>query len=172
MRMLRLYDSYSNIHKHLRASIGSHYTDYSIHASILRSSQVNEIEYLMNIGINSFKLYMNLGGGTNLNNILMDTDPGDSLPRTEVVNVTDRFILSLLKETSNHNCVLLVHAEDPLICAREIEKGKIKGLMGLKAWSNCRPPSSEAKSIRKICSLAREFGTRLYFVHIGSTGST
>ena len=34
IRMLRLYDSYSNIKKHLKASIGSHYTDYSIHASI------------------------------------------------------------------------------------------------------------------------------------------
>ena len=171
IRMLRLYDSYSNINKHIKASIGTHYIDYSIHASILRSEQVNEIEYLMNNGINSFKLYMNLGEGTNLNSILMDTDPGATLTRSEVVNVTDGFILSLLKETSNRNCVLLVHAEDPLMCAREIRKGKIKSLTGLKAWSSCRPPSSEAKSIRKISSLTREFGTKLYFVHIGSTAA-
>ena len=68
----------------------------------------------------------------------MDMDPGATLPRSELVNVTDEFMLSLVNETSNHNSVLLVHAEDPLACSREIQKGKINGLSGLKAWSDCR----------------------------------
>src|SRR5579884_2399530 len=41
IRMLRLPGSYSiNIKKQLEASIGNHYIDYSIHASIVKQEQV------------------------------------------------------------------------------------------------------------------------------------
>jgi dihydropyrimidinase len=44
-------------------------------------------------------------------------------------------------------------------------------MTGLKAWSDCRPPSSEAESIAKVSDLGRKFGANLYFVHIGSTAA-
>src|SRR5437016_9909839 len=53
IRMLRLYDSYQNIGKHLRASKDNHHIDYSIHASILTPPQLKDLPYLKTIGINS-----------------------------------------------------------------------------------------------------------------------
>jgi dihydropyrimidinase len=44
-------------------------------------------------------------------------------------------------------------------------------MAGLKAWSECRPPSSEAESVVKVSELGRKFGANLYFVHIGSTAA-
>src|ERR1051326_2649621 len=74
VRMLRLYESYRNIGKHLTASKGNHHIDYAIHASILTPDQLKDISYLKNIGISSVKVYMNLG--SDLRHISMDLDPG------------------------------------------------------------------------------------------------
>ena len=53
IRMLRLNESYrNNITTQLLASKGNHYTDYSIHASILHPNHVTDISYLNEIGIN------------------------------------------------------------------------------------------------------------------------
>jgi dihydropyrimidinase len=49
--------------------------------------------------------------------------------------------------------------------------GREKGMSGLKAWSDCRPPISEAESIRKISEYGRRDGANLYFVHIGSNAA-
>ena len=63
MRMLRLGDSYKkSLLSQLDASSKSHYVDYAIHASIFNNQQVDEMEYCVENGITSFKLYMNLGG--------------------------------------------------------------------------------------------------------------
>jgi dihydropyrimidinase len=174
MRMLRLYDNYHyNIIRQLQASKGTHYIDYSIHASILRPVQVGDIRYLKEVGINSFKIYMNLGA--NLNHIYMDLDPGTHGVKDREVNMTDDLLSAIVREGSKVDSAttILVHAEDPAICSEQMRIGKEKGLQGLKAWSDCRPPASEAKSIAKVSELARtvEGGANLYFVHIGSNAA-
>ena len=62
MRMVRLSNSYHKIIDHLNASKCTHYLDYSIHASILNTSQLAELQFLKEkMGISSFKIYTNLG---------------------------------------------------------------------------------------------------------------
>ena len=56
MRMIRLKESYKQkIIEHLKASENNHFIDYSIHASILNPIQIEDIPYLCNLGITSFK---------------------------------------------------------------------------------------------------------------------
>src|SRR5438874_5177607 len=50
IRMLRLCESYRNVTRQLDASKKNHHIDYSIHASILRPEQLNEITYLKELG--------------------------------------------------------------------------------------------------------------------------
>lgn len=174
IRMLRLYDNNSyhnnNIAKQLQASIGSHYIDYSIHASILRPDQVKDIPYLKDLGVNSLKIYMNLGA--DLNHIYMDLEPGTHGIRDREVNMTDELLSSIVREGSKAHSTILIHAESPAMCSEHMRAGKEKGLSGLKAWSDCRPPASEAQSIAKVSDLGRKFGgANLYFVHIGSTAA-
>jgi dihydropyrimidinase len=169
IRMLRLYDSYRNVAKQLEASRGNHYIDYSIHASILRPEQVKDIPYLKEAGINSLKIYMNLGA--DLNHIFMDLEPGKHEIKDGEVNMDDRLLESIVGEGSKAHSTILIHAENPAVCSEHISRGRNSGLSGLKAWSDCRPPSSEAESIAKISEIGRRHGANLYFVHIGSTAA-
>lgn len=173
MRMLRMNEKYGNIEKHLRASRYTHHVDYSIHASILRYDQLNDIKYLIEkFGINSFKIYANLG--QDVNHILMDLEPGSHELVEAEVNITDQFILDIIREASMMQSIILVHAEDPVICSRLQKQKQIESELrgtkytSLRVWSGCRPPSSEANTIAKVGSYAREFGSTIYFVHIGS----
>lgn len=169
IRMLRLYDSYRSIERQLKASRGSHYIDYSIHASILRPEQVKDIPYLKEIGVNSLKIYMNLGA--DLNHIYMDLEPGAPGVKEGQVDMTDDLLSAIVREGSKVHSTVLVHAENPSMCSEHMQKGREKGMSGLKAWSDCRPPISEAESVAKISELGRKSGANLYFVHIGSNAA-
>ena len=188
IRMLRIHESYQKkIGKQLEASKDHHHIDYSVHASILTPDQIKDIPYLKKIGINSVKIYMNLGA--DLNHILMDLEPGNSDIREGEVNMTDELMSSIIEEASKVHSTVLVHAEDPMVCADHIKrKSESKAMSAtmktttttmmsnnsssLKTWSDCRPStSSEAESIRKIAVIGRKYGSNLYFVHIGSTAA-
>ena len=170
MRMLRLYDdSYRSIEKQLGASKGTHHIDYAIHASILKTSQVKDIAYLKEGGVNSLKIYMNLGA--DLNHIYMDLDPGEHAVKDGEVDMDDRLLSGIVENGAKVNSTLLVHAENPAVCSEHIKKGREQGMTGLKAWSDCRPASSEAQSVAKVSELGRRFGANLYFVHIGSNAA-
>src|SRR5918999_3150718 len=180
IRMLRIHESYQKkIEKQLEASKDHHHIDYSVHASILTSDQIKDIPYLKKIGINSLKIYMNLGA--DLNHILMDLEPGNRDIREGEVNMTDELMSSIIEEASKVHSTVLVHAEDPMVCADHIKtKSESKAMSAtmstnsssLKTWSDCRPStSSEAESIRKIAIIGRKYGSNLYFVHIGSTAA-
>jgi dihydropyrimidinase len=172
IRMLRLFDSYSRnkLTEQLHASKDNHYIDYSIHASILRPDQVNDIRYLREVGITSLKIYMNLGG--ELNRIHMDLAPGKYGASEGLVDMSDELMSSIVNQGASIHSTILVHAENPQICSEQMRAAKHKGMSRLEAWSYCRPPYSEAQSIAKISELVRRSGSaNLYFVHIGSTAA-
>jgi len=169
IRMLRLYGSYRDVTKQMQASRGNHYIDYSIHASILKPDQVKDIPYLKKLGINSLKIYMNLGA--DLNRIYMDLEPGVHGVKEGEVDMTDELLSAIVSEGSKVHSTVLVHAENPAACSEQMRRGREKGTGGLRVWSDCRPPSSEAESVVKVSELGRKFGTSLYFVHIGSTAA-
>ena len=188
IRMLRIHESYQKkIGKQLEASKDHHHIDYSVHASILTPDQIKDIPHLKKIGINTVKIYMNLGA--DLNHILMDLEPGNRDIREGEVNMTDELMSSIIEEASKVHSTVLVHAEDPMVCADHIKRKSESKAMSetmkttmttmmsnnsssLKTWSDCRPStSSEAESIRKIAVIGRKYGSNLYFVHIGSTAA-
>ncbi len=180
MRMLRVYESYiQEITKHLRASVGNHFIDYAIHASILNPIQISEIPYLYDLGVHSFKLYMNLGSTDN--RILMDMNPSKNLHLPKNVHISDDLCSKVLSSASDlKSAIVLVHAEDHETCSKIIEDKKAEDLIKknringevkenpLKIWSDCRPTISESIAIKKIMNMGRQFGSNLYFVHIGS----
>jgi len=167
MRMLRRGDSYKNsLSPQLNASSKSHYVDYAIHASIFNSQQVDEMQYCVENGVTSFKLYMNLGG--EVGHVYMDMEPGKNLLQEERVEVTSEIVEKVVKNASSLGCPVLVHAEDYEQCGCGIKKAKEKNQDGLDAWSESRPTKSEIKSIQTISKFARDSNCVLYFAHIGS----
>jgi dihydropyrimidinase len=173
IRMLRLSHSYKNVESHLKASEGTHYVDYAINASIFNLGQLDEVEFLNRRGINSLKLYLNLGHDQNV--ISMDQEPGSDSINNEKVNVTQDLMIATLKRAAQSSSLVLVHAEDSSVCSRRISEAKEQErkkenseTKPLHTWSNCRPAASEAKTISSVCRYAREYGCRVYFVHLGS----
>ncbi|HET6458717.1 MAG TPA: amidohydrolase family protein [Nitrosopumilaceae archaeon] len=170
MRMLRLGGSYKKLlDSHLSESSTSHYIDYTIHASILQKNQIEEMEFCTKKGINSFKVYMNLG--EDVGHVYMDMAPGSSSLDEEKVEMDLYMIEKIVSTAASLHCPVLVHAEDYQMCSCGIREGKEKKKDGLGAWSESRSVESEIKSIRTISKIARKVGCVLYFVHIGSQGA-
>jgi dihydropyrimidinase len=169
IRMLRLHESYRKVEEQLKASKGNHHIDYSIHASILGPEQLADIPYLKEIGINSLKVYMNLGA--DLNRIYMDLEPGAHDLKEGTVDMTDELMSAIVRDGSRAQSTILVHAENPATCSEMMRRGREQGLEGLKAWADCRPSFSEAASVAKVSEIGRQYGASLYFVHIGSTAA-
>lgn len=173
IRMLRLDGSYRKLGDQFLMSTKNHYIDYSIHASILTEEQAKEIPFLTNdMNISSYKIYMNLGNG--YNRILMDLDPGNSELKEREVNMNDSLIDNILKSCSQENSTVIIHAEDPAICADSTSKQKLLDVSNkkesyLQKWSDSRPPISESVSVSRIANLGRKYNSRLYFAHVGST---
>ena len=88
MRMFRLEGSYKDsLQKHLLASQNTHYIDYTLHASIFDTSQIEEMKYCTENQILSFKIYMNLGG--DVGHVYMEMNPGEEKLISAEVNVTN-----------------------------------------------------------------------------------
>jgi dihydropyrimidinase len=168
--MIRL-SGYRKIVNHLNVSKDTHITDYAVHASILYPSQLKDMSFLKSVGINSFKIYMNLG--SDLKKILADSDPGNNSLKEIEVDMTDRLLTDIIKNGSALNSIILVHAEDHAECSRNIkEMRKMNEHIDsdlLKLWSSLRPESAEISSIKKIVNVALNYEPNLYFVHIGSS---
>ncbi len=168
MRMLRLGDSYKrSLDSQLLASSKSHYVDYAIHASIFNKQQVDEMQFCIEKGITSFKLYMNLG--SDIGEAYMDMKPGEPILQEARVEVNEEIVQSVVESAAKLNCPVLVHAEDYESCSRGIKTAKKKKKDGLSAWSESRSPESEVKAIHAVSKFARNCGCTLYFVHIGSS---
>jgi dihydropyrimidinase len=168
MRMLRLDSSFKNsLIPQLIASSQNHYVDYTIHASIFNSQQIDEMEFCIEKWITSFKLYMNLGG--DVGHVYMDMEPGINSLHEAKVDVTNEIVQKVVQKAASLGCPVLVHAEDYESCACGIKTAKEKHKDGLSAWSESRSTESEVKAIKTISQFARECNCTLYFVHIGSS---
>ena len=167
MRMLRLEGPFSSLlQAQLDASSQSHYIDYAIHASVFTPQQINEMNFCVEKGITSFKIYMNLGG--EIGHVYMDMPPNSSKLVESQVNVTDEIVEQTVKTAAPLGCPVLVHAEDYESCGCGIKTAKEKNQDGLSAWSNSRSPEFEAKAIKTISKYGRDYDCVIYFAHIGS----
>jgi len=167
MRMLRLPGPFVNsLTEQLDAMARSHYIDYAVHASIFTPEQIGGMEFCDDNNVRSFKVYMNLGG--EVGHVYMDMPPGTSELVPSTVDMNDGMVREIVREAARLHRPVLVHAEDYEMCGCGIRTARQKHLDGLSAWACSRPPESEAKAIRTVSYLCREYGCTVYFVHIGS----
>ncbi len=168
MRMLRINSSYKNsLIPQLIASSQNHYVDYTIHASIFNTQQIDEMKFCIDKWITSFKLFMNLG--SDVGHVYMDMEPGTTSLCEAKVDVTNEIVQKVIQKAASLGCPVLVHAEDYESCACGLKTAKEKHKDGLSAWSESRSTQSEVKAIKTISQFARECDCTLYFVHIGSS---
>ena len=82
----------------LQSASEYHYVDYAIHASIFNPQQIDEMNFCIDKGITSFKIYMNLGG--EVGHVYMDMPPNSSNLVASKVNVTDELVEKIVKNAA------------------------------------------------------------------------
>jgi dihydropyrimidinase len=147
------------------------YQDFTHHVTLFNAAQVSEMErYVRELGVTSFKLYMNLKGPFG-KNVLMDLRPeaGDAL-ETADVDFSDGHLWNVFQTASRMplKVRINIHSEDAEIVMTESDRVRGLGLEGLPAWNAARPGASEAIAIQTVAYLSRRFNVPVYFPHIGS----
>ena len=132
--------------------------DFSYHFIISTEAQLAGVpRYAREMGVPSFKIFMNNRGGEGRRLGLPDIDDG--------------FLYRLCEAAAEHGGVVCPHPEN--IEAAWVLRDRLMaqdpdGRGGLAAWNASRPPFLEADAVQRAGLFARQTGARLYIVHTSS----
>jgi dihydropyrimidinase len=132
--------------------------DFSYHFIISTEAQLAGVpRYVRELGVPSFKIFMNNRGGEGKRLGLPDIDDG--------------FLFRLCEAAAEHGGLVCPHPEN--IEAAWVLRDRLMaqdpdGCGGLAAWNASRPPFLEADAVQRAGLFARQTGARLYIVHTSS----
>ena len=132
--------------------------DFSYHFIISTEAQLAGVpRYVRELGVPSFKIFMNNRGGEGKRLGLPDIDDG--------------FLFRLCEAAAEHGGLVCPHPEN--IEAAWVLRDRLMALDpdgrgGLAAWNASRPPFLEADAVQRAGLFARQTGARLYIVHTSS----
>lgn len=120
--------------------------DYSFHMSIVEWNEKTEkeVQYMIEEGITSFKLYM--------------TYPA--------MMVEDRDLYKILKKLNECGCFAGVHCENAGVIDALIEEAKKEGRLGPENHPLVRPDTMEAEAVHRLLVIAKEAGAPVMIVHL------
>jgi dihydropyrimidinase len=132
--------------------------DFSYHFIISTEAQLAGVpRYTRDIGVPSFKIFMNNRGGEG--------------KRLGLPDIDDAFLYRLCEAAAEHGGVVCPHPENIeaawVLCDRLMAQDP-DGRGGLAAWNASRPPFVEADAVQRASLFARQTGARLYIVHTSS----
>jgi dihydropyrimidinase len=172
IRYFRRPESYlETLPAQVALGVSRHYQDFAHHLTLFNADQVAEMgRYVRELGVTSFKLYMNLKGPFG-KGVLMDlrVEAPDEL-ETADVDFSDGHLWDVFRTAAALpvKVRINIHSEDAEIVLAESNRVRAAGFEGLPAWNAARPGASEAIAIQTVAYLSRRFGVPVYFPHIGS----
>jgi dihydropyrimidinase len=172
IRYFRRPESYlETLPAQIRLGEQEQYQDFAHHLVLYTREQAVEMDaYVRELGVTSFKLYMNMRrpfGDQTMMDLLADAPDERSFAD---VDYEDGHLFEAFRIAANspQRVRINVHAEEAEIVLHEVQRVRGSGLVGLAAWHAARPGMSEAIAIHKVGYLARQFDVPIYFPHIGS----
>ncbi len=155
----------------LQLSAGHFYTDYGFHLAIMTAEQLPEVgELVETFGVGSFKFYMFYKAL----NLAADSTRGSDYTMAENYDLGHLFLLMeqvaaiSRKHASKGRIALSLHCENPELIRVFIDKVKQRGVQGLQAYSDARPPLSEHLSIKEAAVLAEATRCPINLLHLSS----
>jgi dihydropyrimidinase len=133
-------------------------TDFGIHFCACTAEQMASIPaYVKELGVSSFKFFMNFRG--------------EEGKRLGLPGNDDGFLYKLLKITGETESILCPHAEN--IELIWIFREQARNLNGppLRIWYECAPPFVEAEALQRVAYLAKIVDVPFYAVHVSSVES-
>jgi dihydropyrimidinase len=133
--------------------------DYGFHFCPSVESHLDELDrWLEDLGVSSFKFYMNFRG-----------DEGAYLG---VTGTDDGYFHELCQRVAGHErAVLCVHTENIEIARRLQARAIAEGREGLPAVGAVRPPITEAENVNRAAFFSRQTGCPIYVVHLSSAAA-
>ncbi len=132
--------------------------DFGYHFIISTEAQLAGVpRYARELGVPSFKIFMNNRGGEGARLGLPDIDDG--------------FLLRLCEAAAAHGGMVCPHPENieaAWVLRKRMMDADPDGRQGLRAWNATRPPFVEADAVQRAALFARQTGARLYIVHTSS----
>jgi dihydropyrimidinase/allantoinase len=152
----------------LELSRENFWCDYSYHIAPMTTDQLDEIEWLVENGVASFKFYMFYKGLT----LSADSTDGKSYTMAENYDLGHLYQLMVriatIARKSPERISLSLHCENPELIRVFIEQVKRDGLEGLEAYSKGRPPLTESLSIEEAGVLAKATLCPINLLHLSS----
>ena len=152
----------------LELSSGNFHTDYGYHIAPMTTAQLDEIPWLVEQGIASFKYYMFYKGLT----LSADSTKGREYTMADEYDLGHLYeIMVRVAECARarrQRISVSLHCENPELIRVFIERVKKQGLTGLRAYSEGRPPLTERLSIAEAGVLADATGVAINLLHLSS----
>ena len=154
----------------LSAVEGNAFTDYGFHVAIMTSAQLDEIPWLVEAGVGSFKYYM-FYKGMNLSSsstVAADYTMSDVYDLGHLYRYMQGVRAAADRYGSAGRISLSLHCEQSEILRTTIEEAKQLGLEGLEAYHRGRPPFQERLAIAEATLLADVTGCPVNLLHLSS----
>lgn len=152
----------------LRLSEGSFYCDYGYHIAPMTAAHVEEIPWLVEQGVSSFKYYMFYKALT----LAADSTRGKDYTMADEYDLGHLYeIMAKVAEAARAKKTrisLSLHCENPELIRTFINRVKREGLSGLRAYSEARPPLTERLSIHEAAILADATACPVNLLHLSS----
>jgi dihydropyrimidinase len=133
--------------------------DYGFHFCPSVESHLDELDrWVKDLGVSSFKFYMNFRG-----------DEGAYLG---VTGTDDGYFWELCQRVARHErATLCVHPENIEIARRLQTRAIAEGREGLQVVGAVRPPITEAENVHRAAFFSRQTGCPIYVVHLSSAAA-
>lgn len=152
----------------LQLSEGNFHTDYSYHLAPMTTAQLDEIPWLVEQGIASFKYYMFYKGLT----LSADSTRGREYTMADEYDLGHLYEIMVrvagCARRLRRRVSVSLHCENPELIRVFIERVKTSGMTGLRAYSEGRPPLTERLSIQEAGVLADATGVAINLLHLSS----
>lgn len=131
------------------------HTDFGFHFCLVTGEQVRSVpHYVKDLGVSSFKFFMNFRGNEGAYLGLPGNDDG--------------FLYDLLRAVAENGAMANPHAENIELVWRIREETAMQGDDGLDAWDRVRPAFVEAEAEQRVAYIASVVGASVYAVHVTS----
>lgn len=149
-------DPYDSVFEQAQSVMeGNSHVDYGFHFCLGTSQHVTDVpEYITELGVSSFKFFMNFRGeeGSYL-----------GLPGND-----DGYMYDLLGTAADNGAMVNPHPENIEIVWRLKRNKPDESLSPLQAWYSSRPPFVEAEAAQRVAYFASVTGASVYAVHTSS----
>lgn len=131
------------------------HTDFGFHFCLVTADQVRSVPaYVKDLGVSSFKFFMNFRG---------DEGAYLGLPGND-----DGFLYDLLRAVAENGAMANPHAENIELVWRIRQETDMQPGDGLDAWDRVRPAFVEAEAEQRVAYVASVVGASVYAVHVTS----